>query len=94
MPTAVCELYYPNGTLRVDLGKRLFRVLKTVTVGTSDGSTSVPDIDQGDMLVLLPQANDKFQPTFTKSGTTVSWTYDPSVPTASRAGGTAKIGVW
>lgn len=94
MGQAVCELYEADASLRLDLSKRLFRVLAVVTVGTTDGSVSVPDINQGTMIVLLPQADDKFQPSFSKSGTTVSWTYDPSVPTASRAGGTAKIGVW
>lgn len=90
--TARVEVYFPNGTLQFGMSNRLFRVLKQVNTGTSDGSTTVAELGQGTPVIKTGDI-EKYAPQFSVSGTTVSWTFN-GVPTADRGSVSALIGVY
>lgn len=92
MATARLEIYNADGSLALSRGHRVFRVLKQVTTGTSDGSTSVPDIGQG-MLLVRTGAAEGYKPQFSVDGTNVEWTFD-GVDAGDRRSIDAMIGVY
>lgn len=89
---AVVQFYDANGNLSLDLSRRVFRVLKTVTTGTADGSVLVPGLSQGTMIVSAGDAQG-YKPSFSQSGDTVSWTFN-GVPTSQRVSVPAVIAVY
>lgn len=92
MATARLEIYNADGSLRLSRGHRVFRVLAQVSTGTSDGSTSVPNIGQGTLLVRAGSA-EGYLPRFSVSGTNVNWTFN-GIDSGNRRSVTALIGVY
>ncbi|MCP3732003.1 hypothetical protein M9978_16380 [Sphingomonas sp. MG17] len=75
----VFRIRRPDGTVKLDLTKRMFRWLGTVETGTSNGSIDHPGFAQGTPVWrVLPAAADAvgYAPKVTVSGITLSWTFE------------------
>lgn len=93
MPDAKLIVRDPvTGAVIFDSSTRLFRVLAVVNTGTANGSVSLPDATQGDLVVATGDV-EKYHPTFSKSGSTVSWNFGASA-TGDRQAADAVIGVY
>lgn len=93
MPTGF-QVFDASGNLQVDITDRLTRVIGQVSTGSAAGAISVPawDGSYGTPWVFVQQRNqsaDQFGKrtvSATISGTTLSWTFEPSTgPAASWA---------
>lgn len=82
--SAGMRIWNADGTLQFGTTRRVMRFLTLLSTGTSNGSASVPALNQGaPVLIFGPSSEGGNRPTVTVVGTDVVWDWG-SVPSGSR----------
>jgi len=83
------KVFNADGSLQFDLTNRLFRTLKTIAVGTTDGSSTFTK-GPNDTVITASIDTTGIPPQVTVGSTSVSWAYG-DVPAGNRGAGKIKV---
>jgi len=87
-----------SGNVILKITDRLTRFVGSLSTGISNGSFTIPNPGNGNVFfAVIPSGENgisAFPPAVSRSGNTISWSFQPNIPSAQRVSSRVTYGVY